>query len=177
MGADNGFGYGMRSVNRLYNTPTCVAKSATSLVLLPTISINDLNNGQTSTASFSVSVECSNNVASGTASSQTALGFQVSAGAYSAAQTLGLVNNSGGVSMLLSDNYNASTAAHGVGINIAYSNAPATPLTFIGQFGTNPLNSAYIAVRRAGIRYWRMPKQRPAQLRAIPIIITILLHH
>ncbi|MXJ84453.1 fimbrial protein [Klebsiella michiganensis] len=143
-GADNGFGYGMRAVNRLYNTPTCVARSATPLVLLPTISINDLNNGQTSTASFTVSVECSDSVNSGTANSQTALGFQVSSGAYSAAQTLGLVNSSGGVSMLLSDDYMSATAAHGVGINIAYSNAPATPLVLIGQSGTDPLNSNFM---------------------------------
>lgn len=143
-GVDNGFGYGMRAVNRLYNTPTCVARSATPLVLLPTISINDLNNGQTSTASFTVSVECSDSVNSGTANSQTALGFQVSSGAYSAAQMLGLINSSGGVSMLLSDNYTASTTAQGVGINIAYSYAPSTPLTLIGQSGTDPLNSNYM---------------------------------
>ncbi|EPY7113982.1 fimbrial protein [Klebsiella variicola] len=141
---DNGFGYGMRAVNRLYNTPTCVARSATPLVLLPTISINDLNNGETSSSPFTVSVECSDSVSSGTANAQTALGFQVSSGAYSAAQTLGLVNSSGGVSMLLSDDYTASTAAQGVGINIAYSNAPDTALTLIGQSGSDSLNSSYM---------------------------------
>lgn len=144
-GADNGFGYGMRAVNRLYNTPTCVARSATPLVTLPTISINDLNNGSTSSATFSVSVECSNSVTSGTANSQAALGFQVSSGAYSAANTLGLVNSSGGVSMLLSDDYTATTSAKGVGITIAYTNAPSTDLTLIGgQTGTDPLNTSYI---------------------------------
>lgn len=143
-GADNGFGYGMRAVNRLYNTPTCVARSATPLVLLPTISINDLNNGMTSSASFNVSVECSDSATSGTANAQTALGFQVSSGAYTAAQTLGLVNSSGGVSMLLSDDYTSSTSAQGVGINIAYSNEPDTALTLIGYAGTDPLNSSYM---------------------------------
>lgn len=148
-GVDNGFGYGMRAVNRIYNTPTCVARSATPVVLLPTISINDLNNGLTSSAPFNVSVECTDNVTSGTANSQTALGFQVSSGAYSAAQTLGLVNANGGVEILLSDDYTASTAAQGVGITLAYSNLPDTALTLIGQSGTDPLNSTYMG-RSAG---------------------------
>lgn len=143
-GADNGFGYGMRSVNRLYNTPTCVVRSATPLVLLPSISVNELNNGLSSSANFSVSVECSNSVTSGTARSQTALGFQVSSGAYNAASSLGLVNSSGGVSMLLSDDYNAATTARGVGINIAYASAPTAALTLIGQTGTDPLNGSYM---------------------------------
>ncbi|HBT4924925.1 fimbrial protein [Klebsiella pneumoniae] len=143
-GADNGFGYGMRAVNRLYNTPTCVARSATPVVLLPTISINDLNDGQTSSSSFNVSVECSDSVTSGTENAQTALGFQVSSGALSAARTLGLVNSNGGVSMLLSDDYTASTSAQGVGINIAYSTSPDTALTLIGDTGTDPLNTTYM---------------------------------
>ncbi|HCI6753663.1 TPA: fimbrial protein [Klebsiella quasipneumoniae subsp. quasipneumoniae] len=143
-GADNGFGYGMRAVNRLYNTPSCVARSATPLVLLPTISINDLNNGLSSSASFNVTVECSDSVTSGTETAQTALGFQVSAGAYSAAETLGLVNSNQGVSMLLSDDYTASTSAQGVGITLAYSNAPNSPLMLIGQTGIDPLNPNYM---------------------------------
>ncbi|MCI9740279.1 fimbrial protein [Proteus mirabilis] len=141
---DNGFGYGMRNVNRLYNTPTCVARSVTPLVLLPTITISELDAGLASSAQFNVSVECSNSVTSGTANSQTALGFQVSAGSYNAAKTLNLVNSSNGVSMLLSDNYTSSEMAKGVGITISYSNSPQTALTLIGQQGTDPLNSAYM---------------------------------
>ncbi|MGD9427236.1 fimbrial protein [Pantoea sp. NSTU24] len=143
-GADNGFGYGMRSVNRLYNTPTCVVRSATPLVMLPVISVAELNNSLSSSASFSVSVECSNSVTSGTATSQTALGFQVSPGAYNAANSLGLVNSSDGVSMLLSDNYNDATSAKGVGITIAHASSPSSPLTLIGQTGTDPLNTSYM---------------------------------
>lgn len=140
-GADNGFGYGMRSVNTLYNTPTCVARSVTPVVLLPTMAISQLQAGQTATAPFSVTVECSNSATSGTSNAQTALGFQVSEGAYSAAQTLGLVNASNGVSMLLSDNYTSSEMAKGVGITIAYSNAPDTALNLIGQSGLNVLSN------------------------------------
>jgi len=139
-GADNGFGYGMRSVNTLYNTPTCVARSVTPVVLLPTMAISQLEAGQTATAPFSVTVECSDSATSGTSNAQTALGFQVSDGAYSAAQALGLVNSSNGVSMLLSDNYTDSEMAKGVGITIAYSNAPDTALNLIGQSGLNVLS-------------------------------------
>ena len=41
---------------------------------------------------FNVSIECSNQVTSGTASNQTAIGIQTSNGAFAAAQQLGLVN-------------------------------------------------------------------------------------
>lgn len=138
-GVDNGFGYGMRIGNILYDSPTCVARSATPLVLLPTISVTELNSGLSSTANFNITVECSDNVKSGNTanSGQTALGFQVSSGAFSAAKNLGLVNSNNGVSMLLSDNYSAAGMAKGVGINISYSSSPATPLTLIGQQGTD----------------------------------------
>ncbi|WP_332120708.1 fimbrial protein, partial [Escherichia coli] len=92
-GGDNGFGYGMRSVNRLYNNATCVARSATPLVLLPTIAEAQLNAGMESTANFNVRVECSNSVQSGISDTQTALGIQVSEGAYTAAQKLGIINS------------------------------------------------------------------------------------
>ncbi|EPC0822137.1 fimbrial protein [Escherichia albertii] len=138
-GADNGFGYGMRNANRLYNTPTCVARSVNPVVLLPPITINQLESGQTVTAPFNITVECSDNATSGTSNAQTALGFQVSVGAYSAAQALGLVNSNNGVSILLSDNYTNSEMAKGVGITIAYSTASNTPLNLIGQSGLNVL--------------------------------------
>lgn len=143
-GADNGFGYGMRAVNRLYNTPGCVVRSVTPLVTLPTITVAALNSGQSSSATFSVNVECSNSATSGTASQQTALGFQVSPGAWRAASSLGLINDTGGVSMLLSDDYLAGTTAQGAGIAIAYANTPSAPLTLLGQTGMDPLNTRYM---------------------------------
>ena len=132
-GVDNGFGYGMRTGSTLYSTPTCVARSADPLVLLPTVSVNDLNNGLTSSARFSVQVECSDSAKSGVGDTQTAMGFQVSEGAFSAATALGLVNGSGGVSALVSDNYFSDGIAKGVGITLAHGGAPDTPLTLLGQ--------------------------------------------
>ena len=134
-GGDNGFGYGMRSANRLYNNATCVARSATPLVLLPTISEVQLNAGMESTGNFDVRVECSNSVKSGISDTQTALGIQVSEGAYTAAQKLGLINSSGGVSALVSDNYDAADMAKGVGIYISNSVHSDTPMTLVGQPG------------------------------------------
>ena len=136
-GALNGFAYGMRNGGSLYSTPSCVARSADPLVILPPVSVNDLNNGLTSSARFSVQVECSDSAQSGVGDAQTAMGFQVSEGAFSAAKRLGLVNASGGVSALVSDNYFADGAAKGVGITLAHGSAPDVPLTLLGQPAAN----------------------------------------
>ncbi|MGX5028956.1 fimbrial protein [Enterobacter asburiae] len=103
----------------LSSTATCVAKNVTPVVIFPTISRAELEKGQQARAAFNVSVRCENTAVSGVASSQTALGLQVSYASYQAAQTLGLVNSSGGVSHLLSENYGQSGIASGVGIQIA----------------------------------------------------------
>lgn len=130
----------MRDANKLYNNPTCTVRNATPLVLLPTISVRDLDAGMASSANFNVQLECNNTVVSGLNDTQVALGFQVSEGAYSAAQSLNLVNASGGVRALVSDNYNAPEMAKGVGITIANSASPGQPMTFLGQSTNVPLS-------------------------------------
>lgn len=139
VGRANGLGYGMRDINTFYELPTCVARSATPVVTLPAIKKSQLENGETVSAPFNVTVECSDSATSGVSTNQTALGFQVSPGAYTAAQKLGMVNDKNAVSMLLSDNYNDAGIAKGVGITIAYSNAPGTPLNLVGQGDLNVL--------------------------------------
>lgn len=134
-GADNGFGYGLRTANRLYNTATCVARSVTPLVLLPTISEAQLKAGMESISNFTVRVECSNSVKSGLGDTQTAMGFQVSEGAYKAAKKLGLMDIGGGISALVSDNYDDPDMAKGVGIYISNSHDPTTLMNLIGQPG------------------------------------------
>jgi len=134
-GADNGFGYGMRQATSLSQVATCVARSATPHVLFPTVSAQQLQAGAVTQANFSVQVECSNSVSSGTASGQTALGIQVSPGAYRAAQSLGLVNASGGVTALVSDNYGNDTGlAQGVGITLENATT-GNSMVFVGQPG------------------------------------------
>lgn len=128
-------GYTMYRGSSLSVNATCVARSATPLVMFPTIAAQQLNNGVTSQAHFNVQIECSNTAASGTASGQTAIGIQVSNGAYSAAQRLGLVNGAGGVIALVSDNYgNDPTLAEGVGITLQNAGTDSD-VVFVGQPG------------------------------------------
>ncbi|MCU4413023.1 fimbrial protein [Acinetobacter sp. WU_MDCI_Axc73] len=133
-GANNGFGYGMRLGNKLYNEPTCVARNATPLVLFDTMTVDALNQGKSTQAQFNVAIECSNQAASGTADKQTAIGIQTSEGAYTAAQNLGLVNAQNGVKALLSDHYGSNGIAKGVGIFLRNSNT-GTDMNFVGQPG------------------------------------------
>lgn len=130
-----GIGYGMEDGSSLSVNATCVARSATPLVIFPTTAAQQLNNGVTSQAHFNVQIECSNTATSGTASGQTAIGIQVSNGAYSAAQSLGLVNAAGGVTALVSDNYgNDPTLAKGVGITLQNAGT-GSDVVFVGQPG------------------------------------------
>ncbi|HGJ5866732.1 fimbrial protein [Arsenophonus nasoniae] len=134
-GVDNGFGYGLRQSITLSNNATCVARNATPLVLFPTISSQELLVGGTREADISVQIECSDDVNSGTTGGQTAIGIQVSPGAYRAAQGLNLINSQGGVMALVSDNYGVDpTLATGVGITLRNS-VTQQPMVFVSQPG------------------------------------------
>lgn len=132
--ARNGIGYGLRDAVSLSNNATCVARTATPLVLLPTISTARLSAGQVARNRFSVQLECSNAASSGVGGGQTAIGIQVSASAYGHAQRLGLLNAAGGVEALVSDNYGKSGYAGGVGIHLEEASS-GTPIPFVGQPG------------------------------------------
>lgn len=180
-GVDNGFGYRMQ-YTILSNNATCVARNATPYVLFPTVTTQALNDGQTREALFSVQIECSDSAQSGISGGQTAIGIQVSPGAYKAASTLGLINSNGGVNMLVSDNYETDPSlAKGVGINL-YNTATQSKLVFLGQpdyssstpwaSGTNSgwypvLDGAQpIGASVAGYRYYQ--QQYTAVLSKIP---------
>lgn len=125
----------MRQSVTLSNNATCVAKNATPLVLFPTISSQELLAGVTREADISVQIECSDNVNSGTTSGQTAIGIQVSPGAYRAAQGLNLINAQGGVMALVSDNYGLdATLATVVGITLRNS-VTQQSMVFVAQPG------------------------------------------
>lgn len=106
----------------LVSIPTCVAKSVTPMVFFPTISVSDLNNGQTAQSNFNVHILCEGQSTSGETQGMTAMGLQVPYESYLTAQQLNLVNASGGVSHLLSEKYGQPGYASGVGIQIANSN-------------------------------------------------------
>ena len=112
----------------------CQVEDYPSIVLLPTISTSSLNDGGTSQAPFSVSIECQSGAISGTSSSSSstanvAMGFLVNqSNAVSQANTLGLVTSGGGLTWLLDTNYGSSSVASGVGIKIYNSSGTAINL-------------------------------------------------
>lgn len=125
-------GMGTAPISSLTYTATCVARNVTPLVILPTISVNQLTAGQTSQAQFTINIECDNAAVSGVSSNNTALGLQVPYESYVAAQQLGLVSANGGVSYLLSGGYGTdSSVATGVGIALANAGNGA-PMNFVG---------------------------------------------
>ncbi|WP_288440944.1 fimbrial protein [uncultured Pseudomonas sp.] len=134
-GVDNGFGYGMRTGSSLSQNATCVARTATPLVLFQSISAQQLQEGAEVQANFNVQIECSDAAVSGVNSGQVAIGIQASPSSFNAAKALGLVNSSGGISALVSDNYgNDSTLASGVGITVRNSTS-GVDMLFVGQPG------------------------------------------
>ena len=141
-GADNGFGYGMRSVNTLSNNATCMTRYATPQVIFPPTSVRQLTNGESVESSFTVQIECENSVSSGTGDGRTAIGIQVSPSAFDAAKKLGLVSDRGGVSALVDDEYFTNpNAAQGVGVYLKWAGQSAT-LNFVGQPGlTGPMTA------------------------------------
>lgn len=133
-GADNGIAYGMRLGNQLWSEATCVARNVTPLLVFNNITMDALTQGQAVEAQFNISIECSDQAISGTASQQTAIGIQVSDGAYHAAKSLGLVNAENGVAALLSDDYGTVGIAQGVGIFLRNSSS-GSDMNFVGQSG------------------------------------------
>jgi len=133
-GADNGFGYTLWRGGTLSANPTCVVHSATPHVQFATANVQELREGGEVAAPFSVVVDCENGAMSGSGSGETAIGLQVSEGAFTAAQSAGLVRD-GGVEFLLSDRYTTdSSMAQGVGI--ALYDADGHPRRFVGWPGT-----------------------------------------
>ncbi len=134
--ADNGFGYTL--FNAMYISPptnSCLTTFTTPVVNFPKTNIQTLNNGGEVSADFEVQVQCHNNAQRGTSTGQNAIGIQVSSSSYDAAQTLGLVNSSTGVSALISNQYGQDPSlAQNVGI---YLTNPAnnTTMNFVGQPG------------------------------------------
>jgi len=110
---------------------SCKVNDYPSKVLIPKITVNELNQGNTSRANFTVSLECESGAASSTApstdgskgSANVAMGFLVNQPtAVSKAKDLRLVNSSGALTWLLDTNYGANGQAAGVGIRILDKN-------------------------------------------------------
>ncbi|WP_284337682.1 fimbrial protein [Comamonas sp. NoAH] len=98
--------------------PTCAVTNVTPHIFFPSISVGEINNGDSREATFEVAFKCQTGATSSVASNGTALGVKASAGSQSAAASLGLINANGGLSYLVSDRYGTSGFANGVGIVI-----------------------------------------------------------
>lgn len=98
--------------------PTCAVTNVTPHIFFPSISVGEINNGDSREATFEVAFKCQTGATSSVASNGTALGVKASAGSQSAAVSLGLINANGGLSYLVSDRYGTSGFANGVGIVI-----------------------------------------------------------
>jgi len=132
-GADNGFGYTLWNSATLSANPTCFVQSATPQVQFPTISVSELENGGEAIGSFSITLNCASSTVSGSGSGETAIGLQVSEGAFNSAQQLNLVHD-GGVDYLLSDQYGQAGISTGVGI--ALEDSDGNQRRWVGHPGT-----------------------------------------
>ncbi|MEK6486501.1 fimbrial usher protein StbD [Klebsiella grimontii] len=128
-------GFGLTNHVTFVRGAACTVKDFPSVVLLPTISVSDLNAGNTSRAGFSISLECESGAVSSTSNSTSssanvAMGFMVNqANAVSKAQSLGLETSGGGLTWLLDTNYgHGAGEASGVGIQILNSHGNALNL-------------------------------------------------
>jgi len=116
-GPNNGLVWGMYKSLSLSEVPTCVVTSVTPHVRFAPVSVQQLHAGAEVSAPFRVEVDCNGTPKnSGVIDNKTAIGVQVSASAFAAAQKLGLVNADNGLEYLLSDRYGAPDIAKGVGI-------------------------------------------------------------
>jgi len=133
-GRNNGLAWGMYNAISLSREPTCVVSSATPDVYFNTVTVQELQAGGEASARFSIEVDCNGGSdISGTVDNKTAIGLQVSMGAFTAAQALDLVRD-GGVEYLLSDQYGAEGIAKGVGIGVYDANGQRR--RFVGRPGT-----------------------------------------
>ncbi|HEX4917481.1 MAG TPA: fimbrial protein [Limnobacter sp.] len=114
---------------------TCAVLNVTPTVEFPAISAEALKQGEIRGAAFDLKFHCQAQTSSGTQSEQTAIGFLPSANAIAHAQALGLMNNSGGVSHIVSDQHGMPGIAKGVGVRIYRHGQPMTVLGGQRSFG------------------------------------------
>jgi len=137
---NNGLAWGMYQAMSLSRVKSCVFKSATPHVRFAPVSAQQLMEAGAAgaaSASFSVEVDCNGSLdkVSGVGENKTAIGLQVSPGAFAAAKARGLVDmQSHGVGYLLSDQYGTPGMAEGVGITLHDKSGEWR--WFVGQPGT-----------------------------------------
>lgn len=94
-------------------TTICAVSNFTPTVVLPRISVAELNNGNTSSADFNVDFQCQTGINSGVTAGTVAMGFFSAGGQCSQSSGAGVNERQRGVSHLVSDNYGAAGTAGG----------------------------------------------------------------
>ncbi len=102
---------------------TCTIEDYPSIVILPQITVRALSSGQSSQATFSLTLNCESGAMSSTHPTtniaNVAMGFLVNQPtAVAAARRLGLTTSGGGLTWLLDTHYGEKGVASGVGIKI-----------------------------------------------------------
>lgn len=121
-------------------TPSCVVRTTTPYVVFPTVTVTQLNSGETLSRNFDVTLECDNTINTTVSTSAVAVGLQPSLSAFNNAKTLGLIDAAtGGVKYLVSDDYSASNMAKGVGITL--KNINGDNLNFVSWDGCVPVSA------------------------------------
>ncbi|WP_287019791.1 fimbrial protein [Herbaspirillum sp.] len=167
-GAANGIAFGMRQAATLSVLPSCVVQNVTPEVVFPTISEEELRQGETRQVEFTLAFRCDEGVntrppaTAGTDDNQTAFGIQVSPGALAAARQLGYVNQDQGVRYLLSDYYGLDPSlAKGVGISLSDSDSQQ-PMQFLSSpLAGQGMSSPLPAGRNAG--WYRLRTQNASR--------------
>jgi len=158
-GPSNGLVWGMFKSLSLSRQPTCVVRSATPHVRFAPVTVQQLQAGGEVEAPFEVEVDCNGSAAkvSGTIEGKTAIGVQVSQGAFAAAQDLDLVNADNGLEYLLSDQYWAEGMARGVGITL--HNERGVQRLFVGQPGMagGGANAGWYSALQGAIQVKNLP--------------------
>ncbi|MFG1173171.1 fimbrial protein [Erwiniaceae bacterium CAU 1747] len=115
-------------------TPSCVVRTTTPYVIFPTVTVSQMKSGGSVSRNFDVTLECDNTINKTIGTSAIAVGLQPSISAFNTAKTLGLINPAtGGVTYLVSDDYNSSNIAKGVGIQL--KNSDGYSLNFVSWDG------------------------------------------
>ncbi|WP_336293637.1 fimbrial protein [Cronobacter dublinensis] len=144
------FGMNTSPATVLTRENSCVIQHYTTQVNFPVVSQSALEHGEKVVQPFEVTTYCQNGF-----SGNTTLAIQASLPAFNAAVKEGLVNTSGGVSYLLSDNYGKDGYAKGVGIRL--SDSKGLQRYFVGWSGCdsnctdNPDTGIYPLTQNASI--------------------------
>uniref|UniRef100_E6XIM4 Fimbrial-type adhesion domain-containing protein n=1 Tax=Shewanella putrefaciens (strain 200) TaxID=399804 RepID=E6XIM4_SHEP2 len=122
----------------------CQVTTVTPSVVFDPISVSELTAGGSRSGKIEVSYNCENGAIFGTSTGQNALGFKVNDASKTIANSFNFKTTGTAVTKLFSENYGASGAALGVGIDI-FPKGSAVPMNWLttNTIGGGNLNGWY----------------------------------